>query len=145
SAIPKSRTIAGRARPASACGSLSKLRPLIAMTLERITYNGWPNCWRLTDGGIDLVVTADVGPRIIRCGWQTGPNLFVEIPAHAGLTGGDTWRMYGGHRFWIAPESVPRTYLPDNAPLEVTPAPDGSGLHLLQPVEAATGLQKDLT
>jgi len=115
------------------------------MTLERIAYNGWPNCWHLTDGGIDLVLTADVGPRIIRCGWQTGPNLFVEMPAQAGLTGGDEWRLYGGHRFWTAPEAVPRTYLPDNAPVEVTPAPDGSGLHLVQPVEALTGLQKDLT
>ncbi len=115
------------------------------MTLERITYNGWPNCWHLTDGGIDLIVTADVGPRIIRCGWQTGPNLFVELPEHAGLTGGDAWRFYGGHRFWIAPEAVPRTYLPDNAPVAVTPAPDGAGLHLAPPVEAATGLQKDLT
>ena len=114
------------------------------MTLERIAYNGWPNCWHLTDGGLDLVVTADIGPRILRCGWQSRPNLFVEFPAQAGLTGGDEWRLYGGHRFWLAPEASPRTYLPDNAPLEVTPAPDGSGLHLLQPIDA-TGLQKDLT
>ncbi len=114
------------------------------MTLERVDYKGWHNCWHLTDGGIDLIVTADVGPRIIRCAWQTGPNLFVEFPDHAGQTGGDTWRLYGGHRFWLAPEAQPRTYLPDNSPLAVTPSADGQGLTLVQPTDA-TGLQKDLT
>jgi hypothetical protein len=73
-----------------------------------------------------------------------GPNLFAEYPEQLGLTGGDTWRIYGGHRFWHAPEAKPRTYQPDNAPVTVEPAGDGAGLRLLAPVEAATGLQKEL-
>ena len=36
--------------------------------MERTSYGGWPNCYRLSNGLIDLVVTADVGPRIIRLG-----------------------------------------------------------------------------
>jgi hypothetical protein len=31
-----------------------------------------------------------------------------------GLSGGDEWRLYGGHRLWHGPESKQRTYEPDN-------------------------------
>lgn len=36
--------------------------------IERVPYAGWPNCYRLTDGRIELVATSDVGPRIVRLG-----------------------------------------------------------------------------
>ena len=30
--------------------------------------------------------------------------LFKEYDEQMGKTGGDEWRIYGGHRLWIAPE-----------------------------------------
>jgi hypothetical protein len=116
------------------------------MTLTRVTYAGWPNCFRLSDGHFEVVAVADVGPRIIRCGLVGGPNLFAELPDQLGRTGGDEWRLYGGHRLWHAPEAHPRTYLPDNAPVEAVPleGEGGAGLRLVQPLEAATGLQKSI-
>jgi hypothetical protein len=114
------------------------------MSLSMIAYGGWPHCYRLTDGRFDVIATADVGPRIIRCGLVDGPNLFVEFPDQLGLAGGDEWRIYGGHRFWHAPEAHPRTYLPDNAPVAAEPRADGDGLRLTPPLEARTGLQKAL-
>ncbi len=108
--------------------------------MEKVPYGGWNNCIKLTNGSIELIVTTDVGPRVIRVGFVGGPNLFHEYPEALGKTGGDKWCNYGGHRFWHAPESDPRTYWPDNGPVENTW--DGKVLKLTQPVEGTTGLQK---
>jgi hypothetical protein len=85
---------------------------------EKISFGGWPNCIRLTNGSVDLVATTDVGPRILRFGFTNEQNFFHLIPGHAGKTGGDIYRMYGGHRFWIAPENIPLSYYPDNFPVD---------------------------
>ncbi len=112
------------------------------MQAEVVAYGGWNRCLRLTNGQIELLVTADVGPRVIRFGFLNGPNEFVEFAEDMGKTGGDTWRPYGGHRLWHAPEAKPRTYAPDNAPVQWAFA-DGE-LQVTQPVEASTGIQKQL-
>jgi hypothetical protein len=95
------------------------------ITLERKPYAGWQNCWQLSNGRVSLLVTGDVGPRILRFGFEGGENELLEIPTELGLTGGDAWRMYGGHRLWRAPEDRLLTYLPDNAPVTVEALPDG--------------------
>ena len=46
-------------------------------TIERVEYAGWPNCYRIANGDIELVVTSDVGPRVMRCGFKDGQNLFA--------------------------------------------------------------------
>ena len=110
--------------------------------LETVPYGGWDSCHRLSNGVIDLVVTGQVGPRVIRFGFSGQGNLFCEVAEELGRTGGDAWRMYGGHRFWHAPEDPLRTYQPDNAPVEVG---ECSGVvRVVQPLEAATGIQKQL-
>jgi hypothetical protein len=85
---------------------------------EKISFGGWPNCVRLTNGKIDLVATTDVGPRILRFGFVDDQNFFHLIPEHAGKTGGNIYRMFGGHRLWIAPEQIPLSYYPDNFPID---------------------------
>jgi len=83
---------------------------------------------RLKGGGVELIATLEVGPRIIRFGAEGGPNELVEYPAQMGLTGGDEYRSYGGHRLWTAPEDEVRTYEPDNAEVEMEA--DGDGVWL---------------
>lgn len=114
----------------------------MGITVSQIAYAGWPNCYRVSDGAVEAIVTADVGPRVIRCGFNNGPNLFGEFPEQAGLTGGEDWRIYGGHRLWHSPESKSRTYVPDNDPVTVAALLDG--LRLTQAVEASTGIRKEL-
>jgi len=110
--------------------------------METVAYAGWPNCIRLANGEVELVATTDVGPRIIRFGFIGGQNLFKEYPDQAGKTGGDEWRIYGGHRFWHAPEAKPRTYSPDNTPIGCDwKRPT---LTLIQPVEKDNGIQKTI-
>lgn len=108
--------------------------------LETIEYGGWPNCLRLTDGRVELVVTTDVGPRIIRFGKPNGPNVFGEFADQLGLRGGTKWRIYGGHRLWIAPEIKPITYAPDNRPVKWEW--DGKQLALEQEPDQPSQLQK---
>ena len=112
------------------------------LSLETVSYGGWETCHRLSNNIIDLVITGDVGPRVIRLGFVNEENLFCEVADDLGKTLGQQWRMFGGHRFWHAPEDQERTYQPDNTPIEVNEC-DGV-IHVVQSPESATGLQKEI-
>ncbi len=109
------------------------------MQPEKTEYAGWKNCLRLSNGTVELVVTLDVGPRVIRFGFVDGQNLFKEFEEQVGKTGGDEWHSYGGHRLWHAPEVEPRTYFPDNRPVAYDW--DGTTLTLTPPEEESNRLQ----
>ena len=111
-------------------------------TLERTSYAGWPNCLRLGNGRVELIVTLDVGPRVIRYGTPGGPNVFKEFEDQIGKTAGSEWLSFGGHRLWHAPEIYPRTYAPDFDPVEHS-WQDGT-LRLVQRTEPSTGIQKEI-
>ena len=111
-------------------------------TLRRISYGGWAHCLSLGDGRTEVVVTTDVGPRVMRFAIRGGRNVLYENPDQLGATGGARWRIYGGHRLWIAPEDRRRTYVADNDPVAWTW--DGRTLRLVQKPERASRLQKEL-
>ncbi len=110
--------------------------------VEKVSYGGWKNCIRLTNGRIELIATTDVGPRIIRFGNVGGQNLFKEYKDLLGKTGGRNWNIYGGHRLWHAPEASPRTNHPDNEPVPYNW--DGETLKLTQDIESTTGIRKEI-
>lgn len=110
--------------------------------IEKTTYQGWPNCYRLTNGEVELIATSDVGPRILRYGFVDSQNLFANFALEMGSSGEQQWKPRGGHRLWAAPEIREITYALDNSPIEVTIK--GGSLSLLQPVEPETGLQKEM-
>jgi hypothetical protein len=89
-----------------------------AMTIEKIEYHGWKKVYRITNGTVELLVLADVGPRILHYGFAGKRNEFHEFAEEAGKTGGKEFRSYGGHRLLVSPE-VERTYYPDNVEVEV--------------------------
>jgi hypothetical protein len=112
------------------------------MDVEIVPYGGWERCLRIRNDQIEAVITAEVGPRVIRFGFIGGVNEFVEYPAQMGRTGGEDYRSYGGHRLWVAPEERARTYVPDNRPVRWSV--EGEALRVIAPVEDRTGLQKEL-
>ena len=65
---------------------------------ENVGFEGWPNCVHLSNRKIELIVTTDIGPRIIRLGYVEGSNMLYVSAADRGKVGGDQWRIYGGHR-----------------------------------------------
>ena len=112
--------------------------------IEKREYRGWPNCYFLGNGSVELVVLADAGPRIVRYALADGENQFHEFASQAGLCGGDEFRLYGGHRLWVWPE-VERTYFPDNRPVAVETT--ARGAIFTAPIEAqppGTALQKSI-
>lgn len=114
----------------------------VALDIRRQSFHGWPNSWRISNGLVTVVVVVDVGPRILHAGLVEGPNLLRVFEDTAGRSGGECWTMYGGHRFWIAPEDRRRTYVPDNIPVDVELI--RGGLRLTQQPEPGTGLRKQM-
>ena len=113
------------------------------MEVQKTSYRGWLNCYRLTDGTLEMIVTADVGPRIIHFATAGKENFLFVNEDDLGQTGGDEFRFYGGHRLWRAPEDLTLTYHPDNAPVTVDVGVNK--VTFTGPVESTTGLQKILT
>ncbi len=104
-------------------------------------YGGWERCARLVSGELEAIVTLEVGPRVIRFGFVGEENEFSEYAKDRGKKGGETYRSYGGHRLWIAPEDRGRTYEADNEPVEVLQA--GRWTCFKTPV-GATGLHREI-
>lgn len=114
----------------------------MAVSREEIDYGGWAGCLRLANRAVEAVLTTAVGPRVIRYGLAGGENELGAVESDRGKTGGEEWRLYGGHRLWHAPEDRFRTYRPDNRPLAVREIPGGAAL--VQEVEPETGIAKEL-
>jgi len=110
---------------------------------EKAQYLNFPNCQKLSNGSVEVVVTTDVGPRVIRYGFPGGENILGECPDAKVETELGVWRPYGGHRLWHAPEAMPRSYVPDDQPVEFE-CPDQLSIRLRQAVEGPTGIRKEL-
>ena len=121
---------------------LSIINKKRGMMFEKVHYGGWENCYRLANEEIDLIITGDVGPRIIRVGFVNQQNLLKEYSDQLGEKSGDEWLIFGGHRLWHAPESKPRTYYPDRDPVLIQEIENG--LVATQRPEGTTGIQKQI-
>ncbi len=88
------------------------------MDLERTTFAGFDDCLIFRVDDLKLIVTTEVGPRILFFGKEDGPNMLLVRKEHAGQKGG-VYRSYGGHRLWAGPENKRKTYTPDSFPVEI--------------------------
>lgn len=114
----------------------------MSVNIEKTEWGGWPNCYRISNGEVDLIVTSDIGPRIMRYGFVGGQNFFKVYKDQLGQSGEPDWQFRGGHRVWLAPEHRDRTYAPDNDPVQIEAC--CGVLKATQPTEPSTGLQKQL-
>ncbi len=122
--------------------TLAGIDAVAAVKVEKTEYKGWKNCYRVTNGEIEAIVTSDVGPRIIRFGFVGGQNLFKEYAEQLGKSGEATFQLRGGSRVWKAPEDPVATWAPDNVPVTIKVTP--TGLIATAPVEPLTKLQKEI-
>lgn len=109
--------------------------------MDIVEYRGWKNNLRLSNGDAELIVTLDVGPRVISYSLPGGPNVMKNYPAMMGGTGEAEWQIRGGHRFWLAPEDLTRTYFPDNRPVKWE-ALGPTAARFTPPPETEYGVQK---
>ncbi len=108
--------------------------------IERETYRGWPDTYRVANRFLEARVVTAVGPRIIDLRAIGGENLFHVRDAEAGQSGEPEWMFRGGWRLWVAPEVRETTYALDNAPCTVQV--DGATLRVSGPPQPAAGIQK---
>jgi hypothetical protein len=113
------------------------------ISINKVNYQGWANCWRVSNSEVELVLTGDVGPRVMRYGFAGGQNFFKEFADQMGKTGEAAWQPRGGHRVWIAPEDIVKSYAPDNSPVAIEV--QGDAITCTGPVEALTGMEKKIT
>jgi hypothetical protein len=113
---------------------------IMTVDIRTIPYRGWANNTLITNGQIELVVTQDVGPRIIRLGFVKGRNLMAEFKGEMGGSAEKEWMIRGGHRLWLAPEAKPETYELDNVPVKARMIENG--VRTTQPAGDLTGIQK---
>ena len=117
----------------------------MSVRIERIDFKGWSSSYRMTNGEVELVVTGDIGPRVIRYDFVGGQNLFKEFASQIGKSGEPEWQSRGGHRLWVAPESPlisPITYAPDNFPVDIKIK--GDTIIATPLLQRETGLQKQI-
>src|SRR5260370_10394710 len=120
---------------------IAAVNGIAEIKVERTEYKGWRNCYRVSNGEAELIVTGDVGPRVIRFGFVGGQNVFKEYPEQMGKSGEDKFQLRGGDRVWKAPEDPVATVRPDNVPVEAIPTP--TGLVARAPGEPLTMLGKE--
>ena len=124
------------------CLALMAMNMSAQVNVTKTEYKGWHNCYRVSNGEVELIVTGDVGPRVIRFGFVGGQNLFKEYADQMGKTGEEKFQLRGGSRVWKAPEDPIATWAPDNVAVEIIPT--ANGLIARAPVEPLSSLQKEI-
>lgn len=79
-----------------------------AVVVERVTYNGWPEAWRIRNEACELVIVPAV-TRVMRFALTGGPNLLWDDPKLAGKTfpkDDGTWHNIGGEKLWPTQQSL---------------------------------------
>lgn len=113
--------------------------------MTHTTYKGWQKCITLNNGSAEVVVVADIGPRIIsyRLAGDKEGNVFKEFEEQIGGRGESEWMIRGGHRLWVAPEQVPLTYALDNEEVPHEPVGD-RGVLLINPATPSCPFRKEM-
>ncbi len=119
--------------------------------MQFVNYKNYGKCVKLSKGGKTMLITVDVGPRVIFYGYDGGENIFYEDEKDlinkggeffdTNLQGKGIWHIYGGHRLWKCPEYLD-TYYPDNSPVKVVEENDS--VTFISDVEITTNLQKSI-
>lgn len=86
------------------------------MKTESISHHGWPNTQRIFNNDVELIVTTDVGPRILSYRHHASESVFKVFESQLGSSGESEWQIRGGHRLWLAPEDKALSYHADNHP-----------------------------
>ncbi|AYO31333.1 hypothetical protein D2962_12650 [Biomaibacter acetigenes] len=107
-----------------------------------ITYKEFGKCVKLTNDIVDVIITIDFGPRVIFYGFTGKQNEFCECPSVSKTVWDKEWKIRGGHRLWHSPEAFPRSYIPDNDPVEWKNVKDG--IKIKQKVEVYSQVQKEI-
>ncbi len=115
-----------------------------------IEYKNFGKCILIENELASVIITVDVGPRIISYKLNGKENILFEDTDRVfyedsqqlkDFFGDTTWYIYGGHRLWSSPESYPHSYVPDNSPVPYVVC---NGTINLMPPRTKTGQQHNI-
>ena len=92
-----------------------------------IEYKNFGKCVQFEENGMIVMVTIDVGPRIIYFGDKQNNILKEDLERKVQVYNDaykGNWYLYGGHRLWKSPENI-CTYVADNKPVSYRLNEDG--------------------
>jgi hypothetical protein len=94
----------------------------LRMSAEYSSFAGWEKNLKLSNSFAEVIVTLDVGPRIISYRPAKGRSVFKLVNDQVGKSGEEEWKIRGGHRLWTAPEDFGQDdslcYALDNSEVE---------------------------
>ncbi|MDN5305080.1 MAG: hypothetical protein PWP46_1966 [Fusobacteriaceae bacterium] len=116
-----------------------------------INYKNFGNCLKINNDFIELIVSLDFGPRILSYKLIDSENVFYEDTERKlafntdnfykyNVDKDEKWILYGGHRLWIAPQSDPHTYYPDN--IKISYKVNNNIFSFIEPIETYLNIQK---
>jgi hypothetical protein len=81
------------------------------VTVKKVEFNKLKDCYAVSDGHTEAIITTHIGPRIISLTLNGKANhMLVDTAA----PDPDKFNLWGGHRVWHAPEHPVASYSPDN-------------------------------
>ncbi len=119
------------------------------VSVEKVVHGIFGNCVKLQNGIVELLVTTDYGPRVIHYSCVGMENVLYQdldkstLGESFEMFNGETIKLYGGHRLWIAPEILPRCYYPDSKPVQCVEI--GNGMEFVAPEETGIHIQKSIS
>lgn len=100
----------------------------MSVRFTEIEYKNFGKCIKAENDAIEMLITVDVGPRILSYSVKGMENMLQEDvnrdtvrdsdELHSFFETNENWYIYGGHRLWTSPESFPESYTPDNSPVK---------------------------
>jgi hypothetical protein len=114
------------------------------MDISEVPAFGWQRCLRLANASVEVLVSLEVGPRILSYRYLAGENVLRTFPKQMGTAGEPDYQVRGGHRLWISPETK-LTYTPDNAPVTLDWTIGDQNVTLVNPATEECPVRKELT
>lgn len=104
----------------------------------------WGRVLWLSNDTTEIGVALDFGIRVVHMSCAGCENLFYVQPEDLsdGFVNDNGWKLHGGHRIWMAPESDD-SYYPDNEPVTWEETTDG--VLITQNVDPLLGIRKSLS
>ena len=104
-------------------------------------FHGLPTAV-LENEHLRLEYLTSAGPRIVGLSRPGSPNLLADMFNMTSDTPLGKYHFLGGHRLWISPESIEKTYIPDMSGVEVLSVP--GGVKLTGSSEPVSGVRKSI-
>lgn len=111
-----------------------------AINILETNFKHYGKCLKITNSIVEVIITVEYGPRVVKYGYVNGRNQFAEDINNKISTSHGDYYIIGGHRFWHLPENKDRTYIPDNKKVEYESI--FNGVRLIQEIEKWTQVQK---